>query len=93
MIDKEKIMLILDNDSESDILDYKKDLVLDKDGDKAEFVKDIAALANSGEISHIIIGVEDKTRKVSGFLTPHSPEQLNGILKDKCDPPIALAGC
>jgi predicted HTH transcriptional regulator len=90
MINKEEIERIIKNEDEGSSLDYKEDLVLDKEGDKAEFVKDVVALANSSEVAHIIIGVEDKTRKLVGQKTSHKAEQLNDILKNRCDPPISL---
>jgi len=65
-------------------------LLLKSDGDKAEFVKDVLALANSGEIAHIIIGIENETWKPSDIRTSHTPEQLNEILKDKADPPLRV---
>lgn len=90
MINKEEIKRIIDADNEGPSLDYKVDLVLEKEGDKAEFIKDVASLANSSAMSHIIIGVEDETRKLVGLKTSHTAEQLNDILKNKCDPPISL---
>ena len=90
MINKEELKRIIDVQDEGPSLDYKEDLVLEKDGDKAEFIKDIVSLANSSKLSHIVIGVEDKTRKLVGLNTTHTAEQLNDILKNKCDPPISL---
>lgn len=88
MISTNKIKEIIENEEEGPTLDYKQDLALETDGDKAEFVKDVIALANSGKTAHIIVGVEDSTGKPVGFKTPHAAEQINQILKDKCDPPI-----
>ena len=48
------------------------------------------SLANSTEVSHIIIGVEDITRKPIGLKNSHTTTQLNDILKNRCDPPISL---
>jgi hypothetical protein len=90
MINKEEIKRIIDAEDEGPSLDYKADLVLEKEGDKAEFIKDVVSLANSNKVSHIIIGVEDKTRKLVGLKTSHMVEQLNDTLRNRCDPPISL---
>jgi hypothetical protein len=90
MISKDEIIKLIEKAEESPTLDYKEDLRLETDGDKAEFVKDVIALANSGELAHIIVGVEDGTGKPVGLRTTHDVEQLNQILKDKCDPPISV---
>jgi len=90
MISKNKIIELIEKAEEGPALDYKEDLILETDGDKAEFVKDVIALANSGELAHIIVGVEDGTGKPVGLKTNHNVEQLNQILKDKCDPPISV---
>lgn len=90
MISKNEIIELIEKAEEGPTLDYKEDLHLETDGDKAEFVKDVIALANSGELAHIIVGVEDGTGKPVGLRTTHNAEQLNQILKDKCDPPISV---
>jgi hypothetical protein len=91
MIDIDRTKQIIENEDEGPILDYKEDLILETDGDKAQFVKDVLSLANSGQTAHIIIGVEDGTRKLVGIKTTHKAEQLNDILKIKCDPPLTVA--
>ena len=90
MISENGIIKLIKKTEEGPSLDYKEDLPLQSDGDKAEFVKDVIALANSGEKAHIVIGVEDGTGKPVGLKTPHTVEQINQILKDKCDPPISV---
>ena len=89
MITEHKLIKLI-KEEEGPELDYKGDLVLEGDGDKAQFVKDVLALANNGGKTRIITGVEDKTRKLVGIKTSHTPEQLNEILKDKCDPPLHI---
>jgi len=91
MISDNEIMELIKEAEEGPVLDYKQDLPLQSVGDKGEFVKDVIALANSGEIAHMIIGVEDGTGRPVGFKTHHTAEQMNQILKDKCDPPISVA--
>ena len=90
MISENEIIELIKRAEEGPTLDYKEDLLLAKDGDKAEFVKDVIALANNGEIAHIITGVEDGTGRPVGLKTHHTVEQINQILKDKCDPPISV---
>ena len=90
MISLSKIRQIIEKEDEGPTLDYKEDLNLQNDGDKAQFVEDVLSLANSGQIAHIIIGVEDGTRKLVGIKTTHKAEQLNDILKGKCDPPLTI---
>ena len=90
MITKAEIRKLIEKAEEGPRLDYKEDLVLESEGDKAQFVKDVLALANSAGTAHIITGVEDKTGKLVGIKTSHIPEQLNEILKDKCDPPLRV---
>lgn len=90
MISESEIIELIKKAEESPTLDYKEDLPLETNGDKAEFVKDVISLANSGKAAHILLGVEDKTGRLVGFKTNHAVEQLNQILKDKCDPPISV---
>jgi hypothetical protein len=83
--------------TELPVYDGKADLPLKTDGDKAFFIRHVAALANNVEPSHLIIGVENKTWKPIG-LAENSPlhdsdgtqQQMNHILKDKLDPNISI---
>jgi hypothetical protein len=90
MITEAEITELIKKAEEGPSLDYKEDLPLQSDGDKAGFVKDVIALANSAEKAYIVIGVEDGTGRPVGFKTPHTAEQINQILRDKCDPPISV---
>ena len=90
MITEAEIIELIRRAEEGPWLDYKEDLPLQSDGDKAAFVKDVIALANGGEKAHIVVGVEDGTGRPVGFKTPRTAEQMNQILKDKCDPPISV---
>ena len=90
MINENEIIELIKKAEEGLTLDYKEDLSLATDGDKAEFVKDVIALANSGQTAHIILGVQDGTWKPVGIKTSHKAEQLNEILKDKSDPRISV---
>jgi len=90
MINETEIKRLIEEVDEGPTLDYKEDLTLEMEGDKAQFVKDVVSLANSGGTAHIIIGVEDGTRKLLGIKKHNQPEQLNQILKDKSDPPLRV---
>lgn len=90
MISVSKIRQLIEKEDEGPTLDYKEDLGLETDGDKAQFIKDVLSLANSGQTAHIIIGVENGTRKLVGIKATHKAEQLNDILKGRCDPPLTV---
>jgi hypothetical protein len=81
---------LLERGEERPDLDYKQDLHLDNRGDKAEFVKDVLALANSSETGYIVTGVEDKTWKPVGISEHHAQTKLNSVLKGKTDPRIEV---
>lgn len=90
MITEAEIIKLIEEGQEGPTLDFKEDLTLESEKDKAQFVKDVLALANSGGTAHIITGIEDKTWKPVGIKISHTAEQLNEILKDKCDPPLRV---
>ncbi len=59
---------------------------------KKELAKDIIAIANSqGGRGHLIIGVEDKTKKIIG-VTPgtYDEERIQQVLTLRCDPPVNI---
>lgn len=90
MITKDELRQLAETKTEGPNLDYKQDLNLDKDEDKAEFVKDVLALANSAYPSYIVTGIEDETWKPVGISRYYSQDQLNQILQNKTDPPISV---
>lgn len=90
MISIDLLKWMIDKQDESPTLEYKERLHLDTDGDKAQFVKDILSLANSGAITYLILGLEDGTKKLKGITESFKSEQLNEILKNKCDPAITV---
>lgn len=72
-------------------VDAKQELTLTGLGEKAEFVKDVIAMANNGENSYIVIGLVDGTFADMGTLPRHyQKNDLNQMLADKIDPPIAV---
>src|SRR6266516_8210109 len=72
-------------------VDAKQELKLQELGEKAEFVKDVVAMANNGEPSYIVIGLRDGTFTDIGALTYHHlKNNLNQFLADKIDPPVVV---
>jgi hypothetical protein len=72
-------------------VDAKQELRLIENGDKAEFIKDITAMANNGEPSYIIVGLQDKTFQEIGCIKyRYDKNTLNQILANKIDPPIVV---
>lgn len=90
MITDEVIAQLIRGGPETPTLHFRDDLLLKTDGDRAEFVKDVLALANSGQTAHLIIGIEEETWKLKGIVTHHTTEELNEVLEDKCDPPLRV---
>lgn len=83
--------------TESASLDCKEELCLDLDGDKASFIRDIAALANNVAESYLIIGIQNKTWSEIGLPTGSSfldPDQtqsrMNQIIGNRLDPQISI---
>ncbi|KEH95837.1 AlbA family DNA-binding domain-containing protein [Clostridium novyi] len=74
-------------------LDYKLKLDLCMESGKKEFSKDICAIANSrGGRGHLIIGVEDKTKKVVGMdKNSITEEQVQQIISSRCEPPVPIS--
>ena len=76
---------------ESKTVDAKSELDLKEEGSKAEFVKDVAAMANNAVTSYIVIGLQDSTFESVGFLKfRHKKADLNQLLIGKVDPPIVI---
>jgi hypothetical protein len=83
--------------TESPIIDGKADLPLETEGDRAFFIRHVAALANNAEPSHLIIGIEDKTWDLIG-LPEDSPlrdsdltqRRMNQTLTNRVDPNISV---
>jgi hypothetical protein len=94
---KNSLLKLQTQKSETPNFDAKLILNLKEDGDRALFIKHIAALANNGQRSYLFIGVEDKTWLPKGipedsFLleTDGSQQQMNNILARRIDPQISV---
>ena len=96
MITQDELKQLVDLKREGPTLDYKQDLNLEKDRDKAEFIKDALALANSGYPSYIVTGMKEivkdntKTWEPTDISKHYTQVQLNQILQYRTDPPISI---
>lgn len=91
VMNKKKLMSLLKK-HEGVKLDYKLQLDLSSENGKKELAKDICAIANSrGGRGYLIIGVEDKTRKIVGIeKSSFTEEQIQQIVCSRCEPPIPI---
>lgn len=78
-------------------LDCKEDLSLDQDGDKASFIRDVAALANNVTESYLVIGIRNKTWEEIGLIigspllnSDQTQSRMNQILEKRLDPQISI---
>jgi predicted HTH transcriptional regulator len=94
---KALLQRLREQQTESPTVDGKADLPLETEGDRAFFIRHVAALANNVEPSHLIIGVEDQTWDLIG-LSADSPlrdsdltqRRMNHILANRLDPNISV---
>jgi predicted HTH transcriptional regulator len=89
-----KRLLSLIKKEEGVKLDFKLRLSLQYESNKKELAKDISAIANSrGGRGYIIIGVEDKSKKIVGLKDDEiiKEEQVQQIVSSRCEPPIPIS--
>lgn len=87
-VTRKKIRELL-SQNEGPKLDFKQSLSLATDKEKLEFTKDVCAIANTGKSDgYIIVGIEDKTKRVLG-INPNSisEERLQQFVSSRSDPP------
>lgn len=87
-----KLQLLIRSD-EGVKLDFKQKLELWNETGKKELTKDICAIANSnGGRGYLIIGVEDKTKRIVGLSDEDmfKEEQVQQIITSRCEPPIPI---
>lgn len=91
-MDTKKINILLKRD-EGTKLDFKQKIDILVESGKKELAKDICAIANSrGGRGYLIIGVEDKTKKIIGIdASEFKEEQLQQIISSRCEPPIPIS--
>lgn len=91
-MDKKRLASLIKKD-EGTKLDFKLKLDLDIESGRKELAKDICAIANSkGGRGYLIIGVEDKTKRIVGIDTSNiTEEKIQQIVSSRCDPPIPIS--
>jgi len=91
-MDTKKVSILLKRD-EGTKLDFKQKIDILIESGKKELAKDICAIANSrGGRGYIIIGVEDKTKRIIGIdASEFKEEQLQQIISSRCEPPIPIS--
>lgn len=92
-MDKKKLLNLI-NRQEGIKLDFKQKLDLYIESGRKELAKDICALANAkGGRGYIIIGIEDKTKKIIGIKEEDkfTEEQIQQIISSRCEPPIPIS--
>lgn len=90
MITQDEVRELIELKREGTTLDYKRDLDLETEKQKGEFIKDVLALANSGRTAYIVTGIKDRTWEPVGISKSYSQTQINQILQDRTDPPLRL---
>lgn len=91
-MDKNKLRnLIKKNEYEK--LDFKLKIELFTESAKRELAKDICAIANSrGGRGYIIIGVEDKTKRIVGVEADYiSEERVQQVVASRIEPPVPVS--
>ena len=91
-MDLKRISILLKRD-EGTKLDYKQKIDILIESGKKELAKDVSAIANSrGGRGYIIIGVEDKTKRIIGIdAKEFKEEQIQQIISSRCEPPIPVS--
>ncbi|GAA0181180.1 putative DNA binding domain-containing protein [Clostridium sediminicola] len=91
-MDIKKLKKLLGNE-ENVKQDFKLKLDFSTESSKKEFAKDICALANSrGGRGYLIIGVEDKTKRIVGIeQSDFSEEQIQQVISSRIDPPVPVS--
>lgn len=74
-------------------LDFKQYIQIDTDSGRKELAKDICAIANSkGGRGYLIIGIEDKTKRIIGIGDLElSEEKIQQIISSRIEPPVPIS--
>ncbi len=91
-MDNKKIKILLKRE-EGTKLDFKLKMDVFTESGKKELAKDICAIANSrGGRGYIVIGVEDKTKRIVGInVEDFKEEQFQQIITSRSEPPIPIS--
>jgi hypothetical protein len=86
----EQLERLLDEE-ESVYLEFKEKIDLESKEGKADFLREVMALANSAQTSSfLVIGIEDKTKKAVG-VSGLTEERVQQIVAEHCKPPIPFS--
>lgn len=90
-MDVQKLIALIKK-NEGPKLDFKMELDLRSESGKKELAKDVIAIANSqGGRGHLIVGIEDKTKRLVGIKPKdYDEERIQQIVGNRCDPPLNL---
>lgn len=90
-MDEHKLYSLLKQE-EGPKLDFKEIIEIATESGKKELSKDIIAIANSqGGRGYLILGIQDKTKKILGIESKHySEETIQQIISLRCDPPLTI---
>ncbi len=91
-MDEQKLSSLLKK-SEGPKLDFKNaNGSKNQSPEKKKLAKDVIAIANSqGGRGHLIVGVEDKTKRIVGIIpSDYNEERIQQIVGNRCDPPLNL---
>ena len=88
-----KKLLSLIQQREGTKLDFKLKIDISSESGKKELAKDVCAIANSkGGRGYLIIGVEDKTKRLVGINKAKAldEEKIQQVVSSRCEPPIPI---
>ncbi len=74
-------------------LDFKQLIDTETESGRKELAKDVCAIANSkGGRGYLIIGIEDKTKRITGVdEAEYTEEQIQQIVSSRTEPPIPVS--
>lgn len=92
IVDTKKFLNLL-RKPEGSKLDFKQCIEIDIDSGRKELAKDICAIANSrGGRGHLVIGVEDKSKRILGICKNDlNEEKIQQIVSSRIDPPVPVS--
>ena len=88
-----KKLLSLIQQRENTKLDFKLKIDISYEKGKKELAKDVCAIANSkGGRGYLIIGVEDRTKRLVGInrIKSLDEEKIQQVVSSRCEPPIPI---
>jgi predicted HTH transcriptional regulator len=91
-MNKKKLKTLIKKE-EGSKLDFKLKVDIFTESGRKELAKDVCAIANSrGGRGYLIIGIEDKTKKIIGIEDNiYNEEKIQQIISSRCDPPIPIS--